>query len=111
MRALFRSFAEHPELAQIIASRPAPGSTAPEFLRVAIRALDEAGLDAHQTRVAHDLLAIYTTGFVQREVARRERAPGLADLIARTRASGGADDPDDDVREFDEGLEIILRGI
>jgi TetR/AcrR family transcriptional regulator, tetracycline repressor protein len=121
MRSLYRTLVSHPELAQIIAARPTPGATAPRFLRVVILALDEAGLDERQTRIAHDVLATYTIGFVQREGARRARAPGLAELIADTRAAArreraraagraAATSPDED-EDFNAGLEMIMRGI
>jgi AcrR family transcriptional regulator len=111
MESIYRVMLTHPSLAQIIAERPTPGATAPELLRVIVRAFTDAGLDQHQTKVAHDVLAAYTNGFVLREAARSARAPQLAEIIAETQQPGCRTDDDQHARGFQEGLEVILGGI
>lgn len=109
--SIYRVMVSHPELAQIIAERPTPGTTAPSLLRVIVRAFAEAGLDRRQTQVAHDVLAAYTNGFVLREAARSARAPHLAELIAETHEPGPGAESEDETRGFIEGLDLILGGI
>jgi AcrR family transcriptional regulator len=110
MASIYRVMVAYPELAQIIAERPTPGATAPNLLRVIVRAFDEAGLDARQTQVAHDVLAAYTNGFVLREAARSARAPQLAELIAEIHEPGPVA-ASDETRGFMEGLDVILDGV
>src|ERR1700722_16956611 len=50
MVSIYGVMVAYPELAQIIAERPTPGTTAPELLRVIVRAFAEAGLDGRQTQ-------------------------------------------------------------
>jgi AcrR family transcriptional regulator len=111
MASIYRVMVTHPALAQIIAERPTPGATAPELLRVIVRAFADAGLNHHQTQVAHDVLAAYTNGFVLRDAARSARAPQLAEIIAETQKPGPGVNCADEARGFREGLDVILGGI
>jgi AcrR family transcriptional regulator len=111
MTSIYGVMVTHPALAQIIAERPTPGTTAPELLRVIVRAFADAGLNHHQTQVAHDVLAAYTNCFVLREAARSARAPQLAEIIAETQTPGPDETCDDEARGFKEGLDVILCGI
>lgn len=118
-RATYQVLAGHPELVQIVSAQPVPGSAAQHLFDRVLRALVTLGLDDQQIHTAYQLLASYTTGFIQHETARRHRAPGLPELIANARraqasladltTSGGTQDHHQ--RDFDAGLAIILRGL
>lgn len=114
---VYQVLVEHPELAQIVASRPLPGSAAQRLFRQVLAALVGRGLDDRQIRTGYEVLAAYTTGFVQQQAARNGREPGLAELLAGVRgaAANGTPAPEDGPHAhraaFDAGLAVVLAGL
>ena len=118
-RATYQVLVGQPELVQIVAGQPVPGDAALHLLERVLRALVALGLDDRQIHTAYQVLASYTTGFVQQQSARQHRAPGLPELISRARAVQGSpvgmaspdDHHDDQIREYEAGLAIVLAGL
>ncbi|MDT7773949.1 MAG: hypothetical protein QOC67_2873 [Pseudonocardiales bacterium] len=119
-RAVYRVLVEHPELALIVGTQPVPGAAAQRLFQQVLRALAEIGLDDRQIRTAYEVLAAYTTGFVQQQAARQARVPGLADLLAGVRAGDqeahpvggpGGDGSVDQEAAFGAGLAVVLAGL
>ena len=118
-RATYQVLVGHPELVQIVAGQPVPGSAALHLLERVLAALVALGLDDRQIHTAYQVLASYTTGFVQHQAARQHRMPGLPELIARARMLAGwpadrassDDSHDDELRDYEAGLAAVLAGI
>jgi hypothetical protein len=117
---VYRVLVEHPELALIVGTQPVPGAAAQRLFQQVLRALAKIGLDDRQIRTAYEVLAAYTTGFVQQQAARQARVPGLADLLAGVRAGDqeahpvggpGGDGSVDQESAFGAGLAVVLAGL
>lgn len=114
--AVYEILVAHPELAQLIGGQPVPGSAALRLFQQVLRSLVGIGLDDHQIRTGYEVLAAYTTGYVQHQAARAARGPALADLIAGARQAGefAGESPDgtvDHLAAFDAGLAVVLKGL
>lgn len=121
-RSVRRTFLEHPELAQIVATQPIDGVAAYRGAEVVFGALEEAGLDDRDAVATFDTLTAYATGFVLRETARGSSAAQVGerlewmrslpqDEFSHVTAFAGmlaARDPDD---HFEWGLAITIGGI
>ena len=118
-RATYEVLVGHPELVQIVAGQPVPGSAALHLLERVLAALVGLGLDDRQIHTAYQVLASYTTGFVQHQAARQHRAPGLPELIGRARMLAGSPadcassdgSHDNELRDYEAGLSAVLAGI
>ena len=118
-RATYEVLVGHPELVQIVAGQPVPGSAALHLLERVLAALVGLGLDDRQIHTAYQVLASYTTGFVQHQAARQHRTPGLPELIGRARMLAGSpadrassdDSHDNELRDYEAGLSAVLSGI
>lgn len=114
LRALARA---HPPLYRVAVSRPLPPTTALPLIEAVLSALAEAGLPVAAQAVAYNTLRLYVQAFCLHEIEQAERQVDLA-ALARTAApyprttaalhqlfAGDAD------REFEAGLELLLRGL
>jgi AcrR family transcriptional regulator len=118
-RATYEVLVGHPELVQIVAGQPVPGSAALHLLERVLAALVGLGLDDRQIHTAYQVLASYTTGFVQHQAARQHRTPGLPELIGRARMLAGSPadcassdgSHDNELRDYEAGLSAVLAGI
>jgi AcrR family transcriptional regulator len=118
-RATYEVLVGHPELVQIVAGQPVPGSAALHLLERVLAALVALGLDDRQIHTAYQVLASYTTGFVQHQAARQHRTPGLPELIGRARMLAGSPadcassdgSHDNELRDYEAGLAAVLAGI
>lgn len=118
-RATYEVLVGHPELVQIVAGQPVPGSAALHLLERVLAALVGLGLDDRQIHTAYQVLASYTTGFVQHQAARQHRTPGLPELIGRARMLAGSPadcassdgSHDNELRDYEAGLAAVLAGI
>lgn len=124
--AVFRSahqvFLDHPELARIVASQPVDGVAAYRGAEVVLAALRRAGLSDDDAVAAFDALSSYTIGFTQRELSRLETYVPPADRLAEIRTLSPEEFPHvrdmaepmvarDSSRNFDRGLQVLIRGI
>ena len=118
-RATYEVLVGHPELVQIVAGQPVPGSAALHLLERVLAALVGLGLDDRHIHTAYQVLASYTTGFVQHQAARQHRTPGLPELIGRARMLAGSPadrassdgSHDNELRDYEAGLSAVLAGI
>jgi AcrR family transcriptional regulator len=118
MRAVYRLFREHPELADIAAHEHLNAVAAYRGAEVVLGALSRAGLDGDTAVSAFVALTSYVVGFAQRERGSEHQARRLVAI---------RDLPRDDFphvvglasslviadreRHFDDGLDLLIRGI
>lgn len=121
-RSVRRTFLDHPELAQIVATQRVSGLSAYRGAETVFAALERAGLDERGQLAGFEALTAYTAGFVLRETASGAGAPALGERLDRI-ASLPADEFSHVVRvaealaardaeqHFEFGLGVMLSGI
>jgi AcrR family transcriptional regulator len=118
-RSVRQMFLEHPELLPIAASQRLEGIGVYRAAELVFEALRSAGLDGQQVVAAFDALTSFTVGAAQREAGIRPREaeslPGIralaADEFANVITFAGLLMTRDPEREFEAGLDLLLRGI
>lgn len=118
VRSVRQVFLDHPELIPIVANQRIDGAAAYRGAEVLFDALGRAGLDDQETIAAFDALVSFTIGSAERETGLRARGqslPGIRELEPAShphtvRLAGllATRDPE---RDFELGLELLIRGI
>jgi hypothetical protein len=112
---------EHPELVEIAAKQHVAGEAAYRGAEVVLDALRRAGIEGEAAAGAFGMLVAFTLGFVQQQL-QSARETSLADRLAVLERL-----PMDDFenlsrlggvfllrysnRHFEEGLDVIIRGL
>ena len=124
--ALFRSvhdvLIEHPDIVEIAAKQPVAGEAAYRGAEVVLNALSRAGLEGEAAASAFATLFAYTLGFVQQQLFSADSADSLArrravlerlpsDDFENLRRLGPVFLMRHSDRHFEDGLDIILRGL
>ena len=126
LAAVFRSVHDvllaHPDIAQIAGRQPVAGQAAYRGAEVVLDALRRAGIEGEAAASAFATLFAFTLGFVQQQLhtsigdsslahrrAVLERLP--VDDFENLRRLGGVFLLRHSDRHFDDGLEVIIRGL
>jgi AcrR family transcriptional regulator len=119
-RSLHRVLLAHPEFAQITASQPIDALVAYRGMEVVLATLQREGLDDEEAVTAYDALVSFTRGFNQQYTGKRweagfQRLSSMRELkaddfphVVKLAGQLVTRDPD---KHFDEGLELVMRGI
>jgi AcrR family transcriptional regulator len=118
-RSVRQMFLQHPELLPIAASQRLEGIGVYRAAELVFEAFKRAGLDDQQTVAAFDALTSFTVGAAQRETGIRPHGggslPGIGALPAEEFGNviglAGLMMTRDPEREFEAGLDLLLRGI
>jgi AcrR family transcriptional regulator len=116
-RSVRRVFLDHPELLPIAATQRLEGIAAYRGAESIFAALRTAGLDDQQIVNAFDALTAFTIGSAQREtgIGTRGALPGIGQLPAEQFAHvirlAGPLVTRDPERDFEAGLDLLIRGI
>jgi AcrR family transcriptional regulator len=121
-RSVHQVWLAHPELAQIAVAQPFDGLAAYRGAEVVLGALRRAGLEPEEAVDAFEVLVCFTAGFTLRQIAfgapgkvvpdRQRRVAGLpAEEFPRLVELAPVFAARNLQRRFDDGLEIVLRGI
>ena len=121
-RSVRRTFIEHPELAQIVATQPIDGVAAYRGAEVVFAAFERAGLDDEQAVAAFEALTSFTAGFTLREAARASRPEQSGERLGRIQSLPADEFPHvvglagllasrDLEQRFEEGLAMLIRGM
>jgi AcrR family transcriptional regulator len=122
LRSVRRNFLEHPELADVVARQHLNSVAAYRGAEVVLGAVREAGLDDEQAVSAFVALTAFTTGLAQREVHARERSAQHAQRLMTIHQLPDGEFPNvvelgplmlrsESVRHFEDGLDLMIRGI
>jgi AcrR family transcriptional regulator len=116
-RAVRSMALEQPNLFRVAMMRPSPPSTAFFLIEASLSALSDAGLSPETQAVAYHTLRLYVRAYCLweiEELGRGENPAELARLAALYPHTAAAAslifNPDPD-RQFEQGLEFILRGL
>jgi AcrR family transcriptional regulator len=121
-RSMHALLLQHPDLVEIAAKQHVAGEAAYRGAEVVLDALRRAGIDGEAAASAFAMLVAYTLGFVQQQLHMSADGTGLADRLAVLERL-----PADDFenlsrlggvfllrysdRHFDDGLDVIIRGL
>ena len=126
LAAVFRSLhdllLEHPELVEIAAKQHVAGEGAYQGAEVVLDALRGAGIEGESAAVAFATLVAFTLGFVQQQLHSSTRQESLAQRYAvlerlpvddfeNLSRLGGVFLLRHSDRHFEDGLEVIIRGL
>ncbi len=122
LRSVRRSFLEHPELADVVARQHLNSVAAYRGAEVVLGAVREAGLDDERAVSAFVALSAFTTALAQREAHARERSAQHAQRLMTIHQLAGGEFPNvvelgplmlmgESERHFEDGLELMIRGI
>lgn len=109
---------EHPDLFRVSMTRPAPPTSALPQIEMALSTLADAGLNPAAQAVAFHTIRLYIQAYCLWEIQSRDRSRDDDVQMARaaapfphTAAAGNLVFKPDHDRQFEAGLDLILRGL